>query len=58
MDRFGSVIDRMNMKLGSKSRNSLRIKTEFLKGLQRVIIVDGATSSQKDGVEDNGGSLG
>ena len=58
MDRFGSVIDRMNMKLGSKSRNSLRIKTEFLKGPQRVIIVDGATSSQKDGVEDNGGSLG
>ena len=37
MDKFGSgsVIDRMNMKLGSKFLNSLRIKTQFLKRLQR-----------------------
>jgi hypothetical protein len=57
MDRFGSVIDRMNMKLGSKFLNSLRIKTRLLKRLQRVIVVDGAIHSQKDGVESNGGSL-
>jgi len=57
MDKFGSIIDRMNMKLGSKFLDSLRIKTQLLKSLQRVIVVDGATRSQKDGVEGNGGSL-
>jgi hypothetical protein len=57
MDKLGSTIDRMNMKLGSKFLNSLRIKTQLLKRLQRVIVVDGATHSQKDGVEGNGGSL-
>ena len=57
MDEFGSVIDRMNMKLGSKFLNYLRIKTQLLKRLQRVIVVDGATHSKKDGVEGNGGSL-
>jgi len=35
----------------------LRIKTQLLKRLQRVIVVDGATHSQKDGVEGKGGSL-
>ena len=46
------------MKLGSKFLNCLRIKTQLLKRLQRVIIVvDGATHSQKDGVESNGDSL-
>jgi aspartate carbamoyltransferase regulatory subunit len=49
MDKFGSVIDRMDMKLGGKFLNSLRIKTQLLKRLQRVIVVDGATHSQKDG---------
>ena len=58
MNKFGSVIDRMNMKLGSKFPNSLRIKTHLLKRLQRaIVVVDGATHSQKDGVEGNGGSL-
>ena len=58
MDKlFGSVIDRMNMKLGSKFLNSLRIKTQLFIRLQRMIIVDGAAHSQKDGVEGNGGSL-
>jgi hypothetical protein len=59
MNKVGSVIDRMNMKLGSKYllRNSLRIKTRLFKRLQLVIVVDGATHSQKDGVEGNGGSL-
>jgi len=57
MDKFGSVIDRMNMIIRSKFLNSLRIKTRLLKRLQRVINVDGATHSQKDGVEGNGGSL-
>jgi hypothetical protein len=32
MDKFGSVIDRMNMKLGSKFLSSLRVKTQLLKG--------------------------
>ena len=45
------------MKLGSKFLNSLRFKTQLLKRLQRVIVVDGATHSHKDGVEGNGGSL-
>jgi aspartate carbamoyltransferase regulatory subunit len=57
MDKFGSVIDRINMKLGSKFLNNLIIKTQLLKRLQRVIVVDGATHSQKDGVESNEGSL-
>jgi hypothetical protein len=57
MDKFGSAIYRMNMKLGSKFLNTLRIKTHLLKMLQLVIVVDGATHSQKDGVESNGGSL-
>jgi hypothetical protein len=57
MDKFGSVVDRMNMKLGSKFLDSLTIKTQLLKRLQRVIVVDGATHSQRDGVERNGGSL-
>jgi hypothetical protein len=55
MDKFGSVIDRMNMELGSKFLNSLRIKTQLL--IRRVIVVDCATQSQKDGVEGDGGSL-
>jgi hypothetical protein len=32
MNKFGSVIDRMNMKLGSKFLNALRIKARLLKG--------------------------
>jgi hypothetical protein len=57
MDKFGSVIARMNTKLGSKFLNPLRIKTQLLKRLQRVIVVNSATHSQKDGVESNGGFL-
>ena len=57
MDKFGGVIDRMNMKLGSKFLNSLRIKTQLLKRLQCVIVVDGATHSQKYGVEGDRGFL-
>ena len=34
---------------------SLRIKTQFLERLQSVRIVDGATHTQKDYVESNGG---
>jgi hypothetical protein len=41
----------MYMKLGSKFVNFLRIKA------QRVFVVDGATQTQKDGVEGNGSSL-
>jgi len=57
MDKFGSVIDRMDMKLGSKFLHSLRIKTQLLRRLQRVIMVDAVTYLQKTGVEGNGGSL-
>jgi len=57
MDKFGSVINRVDMKLGSKFLNSLRIKTQLLKRLQRGIVLNGATHSQKDGVEGNEGSL-
>ena len=35
----------------------MRIKTQLLKKLQRVIVVYRAIHSQKDGVEGNGGSL-
>jgi len=47
----------MNMKLGSKFLNSLRIKNQLLERLQGLVVVDGATYSQKNGVEGNGGSL-
>ena len=51
MDRFGSVINRTYMTLGGKFLDSLRFKTQFLLRRQRVIVVDGATHSQKDGAE-------
>jgi len=57
MDKFGSVVDRMYMKLGSRLLSSMRVKTQLLKRFQCVIVVDGATHSQKDGVEGDGGSL-
>ena len=39
INKFGSVIDRMNMKLGNKFINSLRIKTQLMIRLQRMIVV-------------------
>jgi hypothetical protein len=57
MDKFGSVVDRMYMKLWNKLFSFLRIKTQLYKSLQCVIVVDGANRSQKDGVEGNGGFL-
>ena len=58
MDKFGSIlVDRINTKLGSKFLNFLRIKTQLLKRLQRVVVVDSATHSQKDGMEGNGDFL-
>jgi len=56
MNKFGSVTDRIDMKLGSMFLNSLQFKTQLLKRLQRVIVVDSAPHSQKDGVEGDGGS--
>ena len=47
----------MNVKLGSRYLNSLRIKTQLLKRFQHEIVVDSAAHSQKDGLEGNGGSL-
>ena len=58
MDKFGSVINRMNTKLGIEFINSLRIKTKLTsKGSSVLIVVDGATHFKQDGVESNGGSL-
>jgi len=45
------------MELGGKLLNSLRIETQFLERLQRVIAVHGVTHPQKDGLEGKGGSL-
>ena len=45
------------MELGGKLLNSLRIETQFLERPQSAVVVDGATHTQKDDVESNGGSL-
>jgi hypothetical protein len=37
MDKFGSAVDRMYLKLGSNVLCSLRFKTQLLKMLQYVI---------------------
>jgi len=57
MDKFSSKVHRVHMELGGKLLNSLEIKTQFLERLQSVSVVDGATHTQKDDVESNGGSL-
>jgi len=45
------------MELGGKLLNSLRIETQFLDRLQSASVVDGATQTQKDDVENNRGFL-
>jgi len=55
--QFSSEVHRVHMELGGKLNNSLKIKTQFLKRLQSVSVVDGATHTQEDDVEFNGGSL-
>ena len=57
MDKFSSKVHRVHMELGGKLLNSLRIKTQILERLQSVSVVDGATRTQKNDVESNGGSL-
>jgi len=57
VDKFSSEVHKLHMELGGKLLNSLRIKTQFLERLQSVSVVDGATHTQKDDVESNGGSL-
>ena len=57
MDKFSSKVHRVHMELGGKLLNSLRIETQFFERLQSVSVVDGATHTQKDDVESNGGSL-
>jgi hypothetical protein len=57
MDKFGSVVTECTWSLQASFFSSLRVKTQLLQRLQCVIVVDGATHSQKDGVEGNGGSL-
>ena len=57
MDKFGSVVTECTWSLQASFFSSLRVKTQLLQRLQCVIVVDGATHSQKDGVERNEGSL-
>jgi hypothetical protein len=57
MDKFSSKVHRVHMELRGKLCNSLRIETQFLERLQSVSVEDGATHTQKDDVESNGGSL-
>jgi len=57
MDKFSSNIHRVHMELGGKLLNSLRIETQFLDRLQSASVVDGATQTQKDDVENNRGFL-
>ena len=57
MDKLSSKVHRVHMELGGKLLNSLRIKTQILERLQSVSVVDGATRTQKNDVESNGGSL-
>ena len=57
MDKFSSKVNGVHMELGGKLLNSLRIKTQSLERLQSVSVVDGATHTQQDDVESNGGSL-
>jgi hypothetical protein len=47
----------VHTELGGNLLNSLRIKTQFLERLQSVSVVDGATHTQKDNAESNGGFL-
>ena len=56
-DMFSSKVHRVHMELGGKLPDSLIIKTQFLKRLQSVSVVDGAAHIQKDNEESNGGSL-
>ena len=53
MVKFSSKVHRVHMELGGKLLYSLRIKTQFLERLQSVSVVDGATHTQKDDVENN-----
>ena len=57
MDKFSSKIHGVHMELGGKLLNSLKIKTQFPERIQSVSVVDGATQTQTDDVESNGGSL-
>ena len=57
MDKVSSKVHRVHMELGGKLLNYLRIETQLLERLQSVSVVDGAADTQKDDVENNGGSL-
>ena len=57
MNKFSSKVYGVHMELGGRLLNSSRIETQFLERLQSVSVVDGATHTQKDDVENNGGSL-
>ena len=57
MDKLSSEVLRVHMELGGKLLSTLRIETLFFERLQSVSVVDGATHTQKDDMESNGGSM-
>ena len=57
MDKLSSKVHRVHMELGGRLLSSSRIETQFFKRLQGVSVVDGAAHTQKDDVENNGGSM-
>jgi hypothetical protein len=58
MEEFSSRVHRVHLELGgNKLLNSLRIETQFFERIQSVSVVGGATHTQEDDVESNGGSL-
>ena len=57
MDKVSSKVHKVHMEFGGKLLSSLRIETQFFERLQSVSVVDGAAHTQKDDVENNGGSL-
>ena len=57
MDKVSSKVHKVHMEFGGKLLSSLRIETQFFERLQSVSVVYGATHTQKDDVESDGGSL-
>jgi len=55
--RFTSVLNKTSMRLHSKLGSFLRIKTKVIERLRAIRAVNGATHSQKDNLEANGGSI-
>ena len=57
MDKFSSEVHRVHMELKGKLLKSLKIEPQILERLQSLSVVDGTAHTQKDDVENSGGSL-